>query len=62
MTKATLLQENISLGLAYSFRGFAHYHHGRRHGGVYTDMVIEKFSISIGRQQNQNDSRPSLST
>jgi hypothetical protein len=28
MTAATLIKENISLGLAYSFRGLVHCHHG----------------------------------
>ena len=42
MTTATLIKENISLGLAYSFRGLVHYHHGRKHGSVQADMVLEK--------------------
>jgi hypothetical protein len=29
MTKATLIKDNISLGLAYRFRGSVHYHQGR---------------------------------
>jgi hypothetical protein len=33
MTKTTLTQANISLGLPYRFRGLVHYHHGRKHGG-----------------------------
>ena len=28
MTKATLTKDNISLGLAYRFRGLVHYHQG----------------------------------
>lgn len=28
VTTATLIKEDISLGLAYSFRGLVHYHHG----------------------------------
>ena len=28
MTMLMLLKENISLGLAYSFRSLVHYHHG----------------------------------
>jgi hypothetical protein len=35
-------KENIYLGLAYSFRGLVHYHHGRKHGTVQADMVLEK--------------------
>jgi hypothetical protein len=30
------------LGLAYSFRGSVYYHHGRKHGSVPADMVLEK--------------------
>ena len=29
------------LGLAYSFRGLAHYPHGEEHGDTQTDMVAE---------------------
>jgi hypothetical protein len=39
---ATLTKENIELGLAYSFRGLVHYHHGGKHGFVQADMVLEK--------------------
>ena len=42
MTKATLIKENISLGLAYSFRGSVHYHHGGKHDSMQADMVLEK--------------------
>ena len=28
VTTTTLIKENISLGLAYRFRGLFHYHHG----------------------------------
>ena len=31
MTISTLIKENISLRLAYSFRGLAHYRHGGKH-------------------------------
>ena len=34
MMKATLIKANISLGLAYSFRGSVHCYHGRKHGSV----------------------------
>jgi hypothetical protein len=30
------------LGSAYSFRGLAYYHHGRKHGNIQADMVMEK--------------------
>jgi hypothetical protein len=42
MTKATLMKENIPLGLAYSFRGLVHYPHGRKHGSEQAHMVLEK--------------------
>jgi hypothetical protein len=41
MTKAILIKANISLGLAYSFRGSVHYHHG----GNMADMVLEESRI-----------------
>jgi hypothetical protein len=30
------------LGLAYSLRGLAHYHHGKKHGSMQADVVLEK--------------------
>ena len=33
---------NISLGLAYRFRGSVHYHHGGKHGSIQADMMLEK--------------------
>lgn len=32
MTTATLIEESISLGVAYNFRGLVHDHHCRKHG------------------------------
>jgi hypothetical protein len=29
------------LGLAYSFRGSVHHHHGRKHGSAKADIVLE---------------------
>jgi hypothetical protein len=44
---ATLIKENVSLELAYSFRGLVHYHHGRKHGTVQqTGAGGAKSSIS----------------
>ena len=31
---ATLTKASIFLGLAYSFTGLVHYHHGDKHGGM----------------------------
>jgi hypothetical protein len=42
MTLATLRKKNISLGLAYTFIDSFHYRHGRKHGGVLADMVMER--------------------
>jgi hypothetical protein len=39
--KLTLIKETIQLGLAYSFRGSLHYHHGRKLGSVQADTVQE---------------------
>jgi hypothetical protein len=33
------------LGLAYSFRGFIHYHHGRKQGILQVDMVLEELRV-----------------
>ena len=52
-TKATLINENIQLGLTYSFRGSVHYHHGRKHGkgaGTLGDRKAES-SISLSCRQ-----------
>lgn len=37
MTMATLINENISLELAYGFGGLVHYHHG----GMWAHVVLE---------------------
>ena len=42
MTMVTLIRENISLGLAYRFRGLVHYHHGGKHGSVQVDLLLEE--------------------
>jgi hypothetical protein len=38
----SFIKANISLELAYSFRGSVHYHHDRKHGSIQADMVLEK--------------------
>ena len=35
-------KDNISLGLAYSFRCSVHYHHGGKHGSVQAGMALEE--------------------
>lgn len=42
MITGTLIKENILLGLAYSFGGLVHYHHGMKHGSTQADTVLEK--------------------
>ena len=42
MTTAAPIKDNILMGLAYRSRALVHYHHGRKHGGVQADMVLEK--------------------
>jgi hypothetical protein len=44
MTKVTPIMENISLGLAYIFRGLVHYY-GRKHNIVQADMVLEELMV-----------------
>jgi hypothetical protein len=44
MTKATLIK-NISLGLAYRFRGSVHYHQGRKHGSIQAGMGLELLTV-----------------
>jgi hypothetical protein len=41
VTKTTLIKD-ISLGLAYRFRGSVHYHYGGKHGSIQAGMVLEK--------------------
>jgi hypothetical protein len=45
VTMTSIVKVNIELGLAYSFRGSVHYHHGWKCGS----MVLE--NILILRQQ-----------
>ena len=46
------------MGLAYSFRCLAHYHHGGKHGSIQADMVLEKelrVLEQICREQEENE-------
>jgi hypothetical protein len=43
MSMASLIKENIELGLAYSFRGLVC--HGRKHDSMQAPMVLEKLRI-----------------
>jgi hypothetical protein len=42
MTQATLIKANISLELAYSFRGLVHYHCGRKQETIQAYIVLKK--------------------
>jgi hypothetical protein len=45
MTKTTLIKDNVSLELAYRFRGSVHYHHGRKHGSIQAGMTLEELRV-----------------
>jgi len=40
--KVTLIKDKIPLKLSYSFRGSVHYHHGRNHGSIQAELVVEE--------------------
>ena len=42
MTRATLIKNFVFIGSGLRFRGLVHYHHGRKHGSMQADMVLEK--------------------
>ena len=60
MTMATLIKENISLGLAYSFRGLVCCHHGGKDGSMQAGMVLEKELrvLHLGPQAVAEDCAP----
>jgi hypothetical protein len=45
------------IGAGLQFRGSVHYHHGRKHGSVQADMVLEELRVlqldpqATGREQ-----------
>ena len=41
MTKAILIKSKISMGLAYIYRDWVHFHQSRKHGSIRTSMVLE---------------------
>jgi hypothetical protein len=45
MTKASLINDNISLGLAYRFRGSVHYHQGGKHSSIQAGMAEEELRV-----------------
>jgi len=40
--KVILIKDKIPLQLAYRFRGSVHYHHGRNHGSIQSDYMLEE--------------------
>lgn len=40
MATITLIEENIYLGLAYSFKSLVHYRYAEGHGRLQADMVF----------------------
>ena len=58
MTKATLIKANISLELAYSFRGLVYYHHGRKHGSMQADRVLERYLSILYLDQQATGRQP----
>ena len=54
------VKSSIYLGLAYSFRGSVHYHHGGKHGSMQADMVLEELRV-LGPDDREREDRPGLS-
>jgi hypothetical protein len=44
MTKTTHNCKHL-IGPTYSFRGLVNYHHGRKHGGMQVDKVLEETEV-----------------
>lgn len=44
---ATLVKENISLGLAYCFGALGRYHHGEMHGGRQAGMALGSLELCM---------------
>ena len=42
---ASIIRENFEWGLAYSFTGSVHYHHGGKHGSIQAGMVLEELRV-----------------
>jgi hypothetical protein len=38
-------KEKHFIGAALQFRGSVHYHHGRKHGRMQVDMVLEEMRV-----------------
>ena len=63
MIRTTLIKENISLELAYRFRGLVHSCLGGKHGSTQADNVGEVAESSISRSVGtgkESDTVPGL--
>jgi hypothetical protein len=47
MTKTTLIMDNIYLGLAYSFRGSVHFHHGRNQANMVLEQELRILHLDL---------------
>jgi hypothetical protein len=61
---ATLIEENIYLELAYSFKGLVYYHHGEVQSSRQADMVLKKklrvLHLNLQATEGDCHPRPSL--
>jgi hypothetical protein len=62
VTTATLIKENISLGLAYSFRGSVLYHQGGERGSKQADSAGEVVESSTSGYPGCRKRDPGLNT
>ena len=44
------------MGLAYSFRDSDHYYHGRKHGSMQADMVLQELRVLYLDPQTESQS------
>ena len=53
-------KEKHLIGAGLQFRGAVHYQHGRKHGSVQADMVLEKELrvLHLDQQTTERDSKP----
>jgi hypothetical protein len=42
MTTAILIKKNIELRVGLQFKGLLYYHHGGKHDGVQTGVMLER--------------------
>ena len=56
MTKGIFKKKALNWGLAYSFKGLVHYHHGRKHDSMQAGMDL-RACILICRQQAERNTQ-----